>query len=697
MGTGSTLRSLTTGACWLALLGVVPACYQGISGAPEQAPGPGAGDAGDDDGDTGEPSEDPDGEEPSLIGPQPLHRLNRLEYNNTVRDLLHTDLRPADTFGPDPEANGFDNMAAQLGLSPVLLDGYEKAARDVIADAIDERPVYRARFASAELGAAGGYPVGDLWALTGSAASVEVMIPVDGQYEIVLTAGATIVGPAPAPQASIELDGAGVDAFAVGGSAAIPETRVLALPLVAGVHTVRVVPTNWINEAAANTSNNVLVAELVVRSVETTVGPGRDLVYVCEPSGPQASSCYEAIIGTFAARAWRRPLELSEQEALLELFATVRGHGESEDDALHLVMRAVMTSPKFLYRARTFSDADSDAWLDDFVLASRLSYFLWSSMPDERLFEAARAGELASDEGLREAVGWMLADEKAQAMLDGFAEQWLATRHLATASPSPEVYPEFDEALREAMTSESKLLFGDFLSNGLPVTDLIRPSFAYRNDRLALHYGAPLVGSDELVRVPASDGERRGLLFLSAWLTAQSHAEASSPIRRGLWVSDRVLCQPVPPPPPGLEVEPIEPDGATTVREQLEKHRSDPACAGCHALLDVVGMGFEELDGVGRQILTGDIDTLGELPDGRTFEGAEELGELYADSEVFAGCLTEKLFTYAVGRAPETSDTPDLQAIAARAVAERLDLPGLVDAIVHTPAFRSPSTSAEGE
>jgi hypothetical protein len=256
------------------------------------------------------------------------------------------------------------------------------------------------------------------------------------------------------------------------------------------------------------------------------------------------------------------------------------------------------------------------------------------------------------------------------------------------------VYPEFDDAVRSAMIDEAKLFFGDFLDNGLPVASFIRPDFAFRNDRLAAHYGLPPVGSEALVRVAAGDGDRRGLLLLGAWLTAYSHAERASPIRRGRFISDRLLCSPVPPPPPGLEFDPVEVGDSASVREQLEKHRSDPTCATCHALLDGIGIGLEELDGVGRPI-AGEVDNRGELPDGRPFAGADELSELYASSEDFVFCFAQKLFTYAVGRAPEPFDEPYLEEIAATALTTDYDLPELVDAIVHMPSFRSPGAFAE--
>ncbi len=679
----------------LALAGLLSACYQGVADSrpdgdlADTGSETNATDAGDSTGGSGE--------DLGAMPAQPLHRLNRLEYNNTVRDLLGTTLRPADAFGPDPEANGFDNMAEQLQLSSALLDGYATAARDAIADGIDERAVYSVRLPSTQLGIAGGYAVGELWALSGNPISAAVDVPVPGDAEVIITLGTSVVGTAPVPEVALEVDGVAIAAFAVQGSAAIPVDHQYAVNLGVGPHTVRVVPTNFINEPASNISNDIFAASLTVRSTARTVGPGHSLVYVCEPVAPITETCYAKIITNFAFRAWRRPLRETEEETLLALFASIRAGGETDPDALRMVMRAVMLSPKFLYRARTSGDGDSEQWLDDYVLASRLSYFLWSSMPDDRLFEAARKGELSSDEGLSEAVAWMLADPRSQALLDGFAEQWLSTRYLAAASPSAEVYPTFDEALRAAMTEESKAFFGDFLFNALPASAIISPDFAYLNDRLATHYGVPPVGGSALRRVPAGDQDRRGLLSLGAWLIAQSDAGHSSPIRRGRWVSDRLLCSPVPPPPAGLVIDPIELSDATSVREQLEMHRENPQCNTCHSRLDVLGIGFEEYDGIAARRLELGIDNLGELPDGREFEGAAELSALYADSEVFVGCLAQKLFTYAAGRAPEDFDTPFLEAIAKAAIARADDVPAVIDAIVHTPAFRSPAALELGE
>ena len=669
-------------------------CYQGVD--PRAGSGidtaTGGIDTADDSGDSGDDTGIPDDDdtlEPPLQG---MHRLNRLEYDNTVRDLLGTNLRPGESLGPDPEANGFDNQAEQLQITSALVDAYDSAARRVIDDVLNASPIFSALFEGDSLAVAGGYPVGSLWALSGNTLGVQVTVPEGMDGEVVLSMGASVVGSAPDPQAFLRVDGADRGTFTVQGSAANRELHIEGLFLEAGEHSIQLVPTNHINEAASNISNNIFVESIQVRSLEVGDAPGRALVYVCEPAAPGDVSCYELIVRTFATRAWRRPVRDDEAMGLMGLWEDTLDAGESPDQALRLVLRAVMMSPKFFTRLRTDQDEDGDGWLDDYVLASRLSYFLWSSMPDDRLFAMAKEGRLASDEGLTEAVAFMLDDPKAEALLDGFAEQWLSTRHLAGYAPSPDTYPSFDEDVRAAMVAESKAFFGDFLTNEAPLGALLQPDFAYRNDRLASHYGLQPVGSAEVTRVEAQPGERRGLLTLGAWLTATSGPDHSSPIRRGHWITDRVMCMSPPPPPPGLEFEPPELGGDEPVRDALERHRNDPGCASCHALLDVVGMGVEEYDGVAAPILDPNVDNLGELPDGTTFAGADELAQLYADSPQFVGCVTEKMFTYALGRPVDDDyDETDLEVLVERAADERYDLRRLIDGIVHTPSFRSPA------
>lgn len=678
---------------------VAGGCYDGVGNQMQTDSGETSGSSGrdtepTDPGSSGDTSGS-GGENEAEAPPQALHRLNRLEYDNTVRDLLGTTLRPSESFGPDAEANGFDNQAEQLLISSSLIDSYDVAAREVIDATLNAVPVFSALFEGEALTVPGGYAVGSLWALSGNPLSITVTVPEAMDAQLALTAGAGVVGPAPAPQALLRIDGIDQPGFTVEGSAATRAVRTDPVFLEAGEHTVELVPTNHINDAAANNSNNIFVESLQVRSAEIEAPAGRALVYVCEPVADTDVTCYEQIVGNFATRAWRRPVRQDELWNLMLLWADVVAAGETAEQGLRLVMRAVMLSPRFFARMRTDQDDDNTqggGWLDDYVLASRLSYFLWSSMPDARLFEMAAEGRLASDEGLSEAVDFMLEDPKAQALLEGFAEQWLSTRHLAAYVPSPDAYPGFDDPLRAAMTEESKAFFGDFLSNDAPLRDLLDPNFAFRNDRLASHYGLPPVGTDAMTRVPAGPGERRGLLTLAAWMTATSGPDHSSPIRRGQWVTDRVMCTSPPPPPPGVEFEPPEFGEDETVREALERHRDDPGCASCHVLLDIVGIGFEEYDGVAAPVLSPNIDNLGELPDGTTFEGAEALAELYADDPRFLACVTSKLFTYALGRPPDDDfDEVPLQELVQDASESAYDLRQLIDGLVHTPSFRSPA------
>jgi len=631
---------------------------------------------------------DPPPEQPQM----PLHRLNRLEYDNTVRDLLGTGLQPAQAFPPDGESAGFDNIAEALQLTPTLLDQYYTAARTVVDDALDDVPAFGAQFGRDAFTTPAGYAVGSLWALSGAPITVTFEAPGQDLYFVYIRLGASQIGAAPAPQWQLELDGVPVETYPIPGTAAALATHTHALQLEMGSHTLRFIPTNYVNEPVANNANNILVASIEVASETEQPGPGRERVFICEPD--DSDGCPTEILHAFARRAWRRPLSAEEEVALGSLYTQLTTDGETTEAAIRLGLRAIMVSPKFLYRARTLDDDERDGRLDPFTLASRLSYFLWSSTPDQRLYDAANAGELSTPEGLEAAVGWMLADEKAAGLRDGFAEQWLALRLLEQASPSPEVYPDFDDAVRDSMKAASKQFFADFVSGDQPVANMLDPDFAYLDDRLARHYGLDPVGSETMTRI--DDAPRRGLLSLGGWLTAASHAEHSSPIKRGLWVSDAILCEPVPPPPPGLAIEPIVLGDDGTVREALERHRDDPTCASCHALLDVLGMGFERFDGTGRMRPEADLDARGELPDGTTFEGAVALAELI-EREAFVGCLTQKLFTYGLGRTVEGFDAPIIEDIASRATKEGFSLADLLVAIVTSPSFRMAPPRTEGD
>lgn len=687
---------------WLLLAGLLAAggCYTGesaredaASSAAEDGTGgtaataataaTGTGDATDGDDATGD-------ETPKVVPAQPLHRLNRLEYNNTVRDLLGTTLRPADAFGPDPEANGFDNMSDQLHVSATVMDAYDQAARDVVANALDDVPAFQVRFTKDALAVPGGYTVGELWALSGNVLSVVVEVPALTQAEIVLDAGALVGGGAPEPTAQLQVNGVALPVFAVQGSAAVPAPHVQAISLAAGVHTISVVPTNYLNLPADNVFNNMFVAALTVRSTQLAPGPGKGLIYVCVPAGPEDAGCYAQIIHTFARRAWRRPLDPAEEMGLVDLWTQAQAQGESADGALRLVLRATLLSPKFFYRMRTSADADADGWLDDYVLASRLSYFLWSSMPDDRLLAMAADGRLATDEGLSEAVEFMLADPRASAMVDGFAEQWLSVRALAGYSPSTDAYPTFDADVRAAMAAESRMFFADFFANGLPIAALIQPDFAYRNDRLAAHYGLPGAFGPDFVEADFADRPYQGILNKAGLMTVLSHADHTSVVKRGKWVMENLLCVIPPPPPPGVDTK-LEPLAGKTQREVLELHQSKPECASCHVIMDPLGFGLEHYDPLGawRDDENGQpIDPSGTLPNGKPFSDGLVMQTLISSEPDFTRCVARKTFIYALGRGTTIADIEYIDGIIAGFASGQYRFADLVISLVTSDVFR---------
>ncbi|MEZ4451771.1 MAG: DUF1592 domain-containing protein [Nannocystaceae bacterium] len=318
-------------------------------------------------------------------------------------------------------------------------------------------------------------------------------------------------------------------------------------------------------------------------------------------------------------------------------------------------------------------------------------------MPDDALTDAAADGRLRTDAGLRAEVRRMLADPRADALRQGFASQWLSTRLLGLHNPDPTIFPGWDEPLRAAMVGEAERFFADFLTNGAPIGAMMTPDFGYVNDRLAAHYGIEAPGSSELQRVARGLEDRRGILLQGAWMTATSASDRTSPVVRGRWILEHLLCFEMPPPPP--DIPPLMPpaEGAT-IREVLAEHRKDPTCAGCHDTLDPAGLGMEGYDGVGvrRELENGlPVDESGAIPIGLEFDGAGELAAILADDPRFAECLADKLFTYALGRSRAPEDGPYRVEIhdALAEGGDRLDQ--LIEHIALSPAFRSRSDETE--
>jgi len=494
-----------------------------------------------------------------------LHRLNRAEYDNTVRDLMGTAQKPSVDFPIDDRGSGFDNIADVLTLSPLHIATYNDAAQALV------------------------------------------------------------------------------------------------------------------DEALASASQ-------------------RARILTCDPAAG-GNACAQTILAGFAGRAWRRPATADEVARLMIPVTTAVAQGDSYEQGLALALRAVLLSPHFVFRVELDPDPTSltPHPLGDYELASRLSYFLWSSMPDDALFASAEAGNLGDPATLAGHVTRMLADSKAQALIENFAGQWLYLRSVDMVEPDPVRFPEFDDELRAAMKQETALLFGEVAFGGLAANQLLTADFTFLNDRLASHYGLPAVGSSELTRVSlAGSAQRKGLLSHASFLTFTSHPNRTSPVNRGKWVMDELLCSVIPPPPPDVDTTLVE-SGSTagmSQRQILEQHRADPTCAGCHSLMDPIGLGLENYDAIGRYRTldgTAPIDAAGALPTGEPFTGPLELADLVAARPDFASCVARKLYTYALGRAPDPSvghlDTPTLEALAQEFVESGYSLPALIAAIVQSPTF----------
>ena len=457
-----------------------------------------------------------------------VHRLNRAEYNNTVRDLLSDTTAPARDFPDDDSGYGFDNIADVLSIGPLLLEKYQSAAEQLINAAWDR-----------------------------------------------------------------------------------------------------------------------------------DIANGTTVVRICDPNAD--SSCARQVLTRFALRAWRRPAESDEIDRYLALVSTASGQQDPPDVGVKLALQAMLVSPHFLYRVELDTNPDSPTAhpLNERELASRLSYFLWSSMPDDELMARASDGTLHDPAVLEQQVRRMLRDPKAAALRQNFAGEWLYTRAVDGIQPNSSLFPTFDSALRGAMRQETEMFFQSLLDENRSVLDLLGADYTFLNDRLADHYGLPSVGGSTLRRVVTTGTNRGGILTQASFLTVTSQPNRTSPVKRGKFVLGQLLCTEPPPPPPNVPPLP-EGSGQGTLRQRLEAHRSNPACASCHSLMDPIGFGLENFDGIGkwrdRDTDGSLIDATGVLPDNKTFNGAKELAAALKTDPRLPGCVVSKVFTYALGRGPTAAD-----------------------------------------
>ena len=638
----------------------------------------------------------PPGDPLSDPGRVTLHRLNRVEYNNTVRDLLGTSQTPADDFPPDDRGYGFDNIADVLSTSPLHLEMYQAAAESLIDEALGSSSSVgegSQQLEAETVGGSVGSVSGTAWNLfSNGEVTASVELPADGQYRVSVRAWGQQAGPDPA-QMSISLGGRTLATVDVTATSDAPEVYEATTESTRGNQVVSVAFLNDYYDSAAGADRNLLVDWIRIEG-PLGVMPGttstRARIMVCEE---ETDACARQILEAFTLRAWRRPASAAELDRLMSFTTLASAQGDSWEQGVRLSLQSVLVSPHFLYRVEIDPDPASTEPhpLTDFELASRLSYFLWSSMPDDELLGLAQAGMLQDADVLRAQAERMLMDPRAEALIDNFAGQWLFARKVDDHVPDYEVYPSYDAELGESMKRELELFFRDFLYEDIPVDEMLTADFTYVDARLAAHYGVTASGAD-FTRVTLPPERRAGLLGKGAILMVTSHATRTSPVKRGVWVLEQLLCAAPPPPPPGVEGLEDQELTAGTLRERMEMHRRDPVCASCHQLMDPIGLGLETFDGIGayRTEDAGEpIDSSGTLPDGASFSGAVELSTILAEDPRFSRCVAKQMMTYALGRGMEhTADEAWIDEITRSYTAGGAHLRALILSIVESEPFR---------
>jgi mono/diheme cytochrome c family protein len=686
-------------------------------------------------------------------GRVPVHRLNQVEYANAVRDLLALDVDARSLLvADDVSKEGFDNTAGVLSASPALLERYMSAARKISRLAIGD-PTIAAGFdvynvpkllvqddrVSEDLpfGTRGGF-------------AVHHRFPLDAEYVVKIRLRrqlySYILGMGRPHQIEVRLDGKLIKLLTVGGEAKgrpapasysgnvagdasweyymhfADDPLEVRFPARAGDHVVGVAFLEDVPEpegvrqpfqvgfgAVVNElyGGNPAVENVAVGGPYKPEGPGdtpsRRKVFTCSPNGSaDEEPCARKILEALARRAYRRPVSNTDVRTLGSFYDDARKHGSFEA-GIQAAVERILSDPEFLFRVEPDPPsvpARTAYRLGDLELASRLSFFLWSSIPDDQLLELAARSKLSDPAVLQREVKRMLTDPRSEALVDNFATHWLKLPKLPSAAPLPQLFPEFDENLRSSFAQETRLFVLDQLRADRSVTDLLSADYTFVNERLARHYGVPDVYGSRFRKVTFSNGERGGLLGQGSILTVTSYANRTSPVIRGKWLLDAILGEA--PPPPPADVPTLKETGdngkPTTVRERVEQHRKDPACAGCHVRMDPLGFALENYDPIGKWRSTADglpIDTSSTFPDGTRFTGVRGLRELLLNHrEEFVETFTAKLLTYAIGRDMEYYDLPAIRKITREAAAHGYRWSSIVESIVQSAPFQMSTTKA---
>ena len=660
---------------------------------------------------------------------EPLHRLNRTEYQNAVRDLLSLQIDAATLVPADDQSYGFDNIAGVLKVSPTLLERYMSAARQISRLAVGASEMapagetFRVVSDLSQYQHRDGLPFG-----TRGGMSVSYNFPRDGEYDIKLElldlfAGAPIREP---HQLEVSIDGDRVTVFHLAprdaandqGAAynAGPDELQVRVSLTAGPQVVTaafIKKTDALAEsirqpfARPHGEGDYLLYQPHLGTMTITGPfdssgsddtPSRRRIFSCWPANQaEEAPCARHIMSTLARRAYRRPVTEADLAPLVQFFDEGRRTGGFEV-GIERALRALLVSPDFLFRVVTDPPVIAPRTpyrLSDLELASRISFFLWSSIPDDELLELAIEGRLKDPAVVDRQVRRMLADPRSEALAKNFAGQWLRLRNISGALPSDVLFPDFGESLREDFVRETELFFDSVIRADRPITELLTADYTFLNERLAKHYEISGVYGSDFRRVLLDDDRRRGLLGQGSILTVTSYPDRTSPVGRGKWVLENVLGSPPPPPPPNVpELEPNADTGKVlAMRERMEQHRANPVCASCHRVMDPLGLALENFDAIGRWrgYMPGGtlIDASGAMPDGTAFAGPADLRELLIlKPEQFATVVTEKLLTYALGRGVDYYDVPSVRRITRQAVDSNYGLASLVVGVVKSTPFQ---------
>jgi mono/diheme cytochrome c family protein len=618
------------------------------------------------------------------------YRLNRFQYSNAVRDLLELEIDAASLLPADDSGYGFDNIGDVLSVSPILLEKYLSAAGRISRVAVGDPSLsptsteYQIPPATVQTEReSGDLPMGSRGGL-----AVRHHFPLDAEYVIKVRLqrgkdATTILNGSEERDVDIRLDGRRMRLFKVGGQSGtgnaqgeLDDGLEVRVPVTAGRHLVAAtflkdtVKPEGVLDAAGDQAFFEGIGSVSIAGPYTATGPGdtpsRRKIFVCRPQRARDEhACATRIITALARRAYRRPISKDEVPGLLVPYTLAKETG-TFDDGIRLALQRILVSPDFLFRVEIDPPRVVPGMpyhISDVELASRMSFFLWSSSPDEELLTLAEHGKLKEPAVLDRQVTRMLADARANTLVSNFVDQWLYLRNIEAVLPDPVAFPDFDENLRAALAGETRLFFESMLREDRSLLDLLNADYTFLNERLARHYGIPGIHGSEFRRVRVTNEERKGLLGKGSVLTVTSYPNRTSPTLRGKWVLENLLGSPPPPPPPDVpSLKENKEASVLTMRERMRQHQANPVCASCHSRMDPLGFALEGFDGLGRW--RAGIDASGTLPDGTTIDGPAGLRRVLLEKKTeFVTTTTERLLTYALGRGVEAHDMPAVRTI----------------------------------